>query len=284
MTNSGSSQHGALYIVATPIGNLNDMTLRAISILKTVDLILAEDTRHATILLQHYQIQTPVESFHAHNEQKKSEHYINMLQKSTQLALISDAGTPLISDPGYPLVVLARAHEIPVIPIPGPSALTCALSAAGIASDAFSFYGFPPAKTSARKKFFQSALQHQHTVIFYESTHRIQASLNDLGQILGSNQPIVLAKELTKSFEQFKHDSIENILEWLQNDSNRLKGEFVLLIPPRQIIEPDDAEVTRILHMLIQELGNKQAISLCQKITGKPKNYLYELAIQLQKV
>ena len=285
MTNSINHQNGALYIVATPIGNLNDITLRAISTLKMADLILAEDTRHATILLQHYQINTPVESFHAHNEQKKSEHYISMLQKSTQLALISDAGTPLINDPGYPLVELARKLQIPVIPIPGPSALICALSAAGVPTDAFSFYGFPPAKSTARQKFFQDCVnQTHHTLVFYESTHRIEDSLNDLSKILGKDQTIVLAKELTKTYEHFKQDSIENVLNWLHEDINRLKGEFVLIVPPRPFIEPDDQETTRILKILIDEVGNKQAIHLCQKITGKAKNKLYDLAIYLQKV
>jgi 16S rRNA (cytidine1402-2'-O)-methyltransferase len=284
MISSSSSPHGALYIVATPIGNLNDMTLRAISVLKTVDLILAEDTRHATILLQHYQIQTPMESFHVHNEQKKSEHYITMLQKSTQLALISDAGTPLISDPGYPLVSLARSHHIPVIPIPGPSALICALSAAGVASDAFSFFGFPPAKTVARKKFLSSALTTHHTIIFYESTHRILDSLKDLGEILGFAQPITLAKELTKSYEQFQQNSIEHILSWLEADLNRIKGEFVIIIPPRPVLSMDDTEVCRILNILLQDLSSKQAANICQKITGRSKNHLYDLAIQLQKV
>jgi 16S rRNA (cytidine1402-2'-O)-methyltransferase len=285
MTYSINNQKGTLYIVATPIGNLNDISFRAISTLKTVDLILAEDTRHATILLQHYQIHTPIESFHAHNEQKKSEHYINMLQKSTQIALISDAGTPLINDPGYPLVEQARKKNINVIPVPGPSALICALSAAGVPTDAFTFCGFPPAKSSARQKFFHNYLKNNdHTIIFYESTHRILDSLKDLNTVLDTKHSIIIAKELTKTYEQFHENTIDNILNWLYEDINRCKGEFVIIIPPRPILDPDDLEAERVLKILLEELSNKQAVHLCQKITGKSKNKLYDLAINLQKV
>ena len=282
MSSLTEKPHGSLFIVATPIGHLGDITFRAIETLKTVDVILAEDTRHANILMQHYQIHTTIESFHTHNEQKKSEHYITMLQKGKQLALISDAGTPLISDPGYPLVHLARNLGISVIPIPGPSALICALSAAGVATDEFSFYGFPPAKSSARIKFFQNCLQQERTIVFYESTHRILDSLKDLSPLLQQN-PIVIAKELTKSYEQFKHGSIDEVLQWFAEDTNRSKGEFVVIIPARKGQE-DHRASEQILKILLQELPTKQAVNICQKITGDAKNHLYELAIRLQKV
>jgi 16S rRNA (cytidine1402-2'-O)-methyltransferase len=282
MSSLTENSHGSLYIVATPIGHLGDMTFRAIETLKTVDVILAEDTRHASILMQHYQIHTTIESFHTHNEQKKSEHYITMLQKGKQLALISDAGTPLISDPGYPLVHQARKLGIPVIPIPGASALICALSAAGVATDEFSFHGFPPAKSAARIKFFESCLQQHHTMVFYESPHRILDCLNDLLAMLHQH-PIVIAKELTKSYEQFKHGSIDEILQWFAEDSNRQKGEFVLIIPAREK-QGDHHVAEQILKTLLHELPTKQAVNICQKITGEAKNHLYELAIQLQKV
>jgi 16S rRNA (cytidine1402-2'-O)-methyltransferase len=282
MSSLTEKPRGSLFIVATPIGHLGDITFRAIETLKTVDVILAEDTRHANILMQHYQIHTTIESFHTHNEQKKSEHYITMLQKGKQLALISDAGTPLISDPGYPLVHLARNLGISVIPIPGPSALICALSAAGVATDEFSFYGFPPAKSSARIKFFQNCLQQERTIVFYESTHRILDSLKDLSPLLQQN-PIVIAKELTKSYEQFKQGCIDEVLQWFAEDTNRSKGEFVVIIPARKGQEDHHAS-EQILKILLQELPTKQAVNICQKITGDAKNHLYELAIRLQKV
>lgn len=283
MTIVSLSKPGCLYIVATPIGHLQDISARAISILKQVDLILAEDTRHANILLQHYQISTRLESYHAHNEQKKSEYYFSMLQKSTQIALISDAGTPMISDPGFPLIELARRHEIPVIPIPGPNAAICALSAAGLPTDAFSFYGFPPAKKKARLLFFENCLSTTHTIVFYESTHRLLDSLYDLGMLMGDQQPITMAKELTKTHEQFIHLPIAQLLIWLQADPRRQKGEFVLIIPPRDQKERfDDQETYRILKILCQTHSHKQAVEICQQITGKAKNMLYQLALNIK--
>lgn len=285
MSFQNENMMGSLFIVATPIGNLQDITLRAISTLKSVDLILAEDTRHANILLQNYQISTPLESFHAHNEQKKSEQYFNMLLRGSQIALISDAGTPLINDPGFPLVQLARKHHISVIPIPGPCALICALSAAGVPTDAFSFHGFPPAKKSARQKFYQQCLEKNfQTMVFYESTHRIKESLTDLSLFLDKNFQIILVKELSKSFEQFIQMNIEELLHWFNEDLNRLKGEFVLIIPPREEINPQKKDAENTLKLLLSELPTKKAVTLCQKITGESKNYLYDLAITLQKV
>ncbi len=273
---------GKLYIVATPIGNLDDMSFRAISTLKDVNLILAEDTRHANILLQHFQISTSCESFHAHNEQKKTERYINMLQKGIQIALISDAGTPLINDPGYPLVQQARQLGIQVIPIPGPSAIICALSAAGLPTDSFSFHGFPPAKSSARVQFFKNLQHRQDTVVFYESTHRILDCLNDAQKVYGEDQHMVLAKELTKSYEHFESATIPLVMAWLQADPNRCKGEFVCIIPPQPAPETDDSETLRTLKILLEELSTKQATSITQKLTGENKNKIYDLAIKLQ--
>jgi 16S rRNA (cytidine1402-2'-O)-methyltransferase len=273
---------GKLYIVATPIGNLDDMSFRAISTLKDVNLILAEDTRHANILLQHFQISTSCESFHAHNEQKKTERYINMLQKGIQIALISDAGTPLISDPGYPLVQQARQLGIHVTPIPGPSAIICALSAAGLPTDNFSFHGFPPAKASARIQFFKALKYRQETVVFYESTHRILDCLDDAQTVYGENQHMVLAKELTKSYEHFESATISDVMAWLKADLHRCKGEFVCIFPPQPPQETDDSETLRILKILLEELSTKQAISIAQKMTGVNKNKIYNMAIKLQ--
>lgn len=280
--NSLNEHCGNIYIVATPIGNLNDMTLRAIEILKKVDLILAEDTRHANILLQHYQIHTPCESFHAHNEQKKTERYLNMVQKGTQLALISDAGTPLICDPGYPLIQQARQQNISIVPIPGPCALICALSAAGVPTDQFSFYGFPPAKTQARKNYFQSLQQTHQTIVFYESTHRIMDSLKDLKYIFGAEQTIILAKELTKSYEQIQNKNIEQMIEWLEQDLKRTKGEFVIIIPAREQLIPIDEEIENCLKTLLKHVGAKQASQIAHDLLNTPKNKLYQMALKLQ--
>lgn len=281
--NSLNHDCGKIYIVATPIGNLDDMTIRAINILKNVDLILAEDTRHANVLLQHYQIQTPRESFHAHNEQKKTERYLNMLQKGTQLALVSDAGTPLICDPGFPLILQAKQQHIEIIPIPGPCALICALSAAGVPTDQFSFHGFPPAKSSARQKYFEKITEFHHTIAFYESTHRILDSLNDLQSILGEQQYIVLAKELTKSYEHIQTNHIKKIIEWLQHDPKRIKGEFVVIIPAREEKISSDEEAKQLLKILVEHVGAKQAAQIGHEFLDLPKNHLYQLALKLQK-
>lgn len=280
--NSLNKSCGKIFIVATPIGNLDDMTLRAIETLKKVDLILAEDTRHANILLQHYQIHTPCESFHAHNEQKKTERYLNMVQNGTQLALISDAGTPLICDPGYPLIQQAQHLDFPIIPIPGACALICALSAAGVPTDQFSFHGFPPAKTKARIDFFQVICARHETAVFYESTHRIIASLNDLKALVGAEEKIILAKELTKSYEQFQKQSIQKVIDWLQQDIKRIKGEFVVILPAREKNTPQDEEIENHLNILLKHVSAKQAAQIAHDLINVPKNKLYQMALKLQ--
>lgn len=284
--NQDHHKPGKIFVVATPIGNLMDMSIRAINTLKQVDLILAEDTRHANILLQHYQIATACESFHAHNEQKKTERYLNMVQNGTQLALISDAGTPLINDPGFPLIEQARRLAIEISPIPGPCAFITALSAAGIACDSFSFHGFPPVKDKAKRLFLENLKLNSHTNIFYESTHRILETLSTIADVYGPSQEVLLAKELTKAFEQFQLASVKDIISWLNEDPRRLKGEFVLMIPPQKTLatnNPKEEEAKRVLAILLQYLGPKQAAQSCQEITGIAKNKLYQHALKLQK-
>ena len=277
---------GKIFVVATPIGNLMDMSIRAINTLNQVDLILAEDTRHANILLQHYQIKTACESFHAHNEQQKTERYLDMVRQGKQLALISDAGTPLINDPGFPLIEQARRLKMDIIPIPGPCALITALSAAGIACDSFSFHGFPPVKAKAKHLFFEALKPQPQTHIFYESTHRIQATLTTIAVVYGQTQQLLLAKELTKTFEQFQLASVNDMINWLNEDLKRLKGEFVLMIPAQKIVSldyPKEEEAQRILAILIKHLSPKQAAQTCQEITGVAKNKLYAYALKMQK-
>ncbi len=282
MTNSLATGVGTLYIVATPIGNRDDITLRALNILKSVDLILAEDTRHSIQLLTSLGIKNNLSSLHAHNESDKSKNVIEQLLTGKSIALISDAGTPLISDPGFPLVKLAREYEIPVVPIPGPCALITALSAAGVPCDSFLFLGFLPAKQNARKNKLDTLSTEPHTLIFYESTHRIMECLDDLSETYGQNCELVLAKELTKTFERFISGTVLEIKSWLLADPGHIKGEFVLIIPPRPTPE-DKHSNEELLSVLLAELPLKQAVSIACKLTTTNKNELYEMALKLKE-
>jgi len=281
MTNSLATGIGSLYIVATPIGNREDITLRALNILKSVDLVLAEDTRHSIPLLTSLGIKNNLVSLHAHNESDKSKQIIDQLLAGKSIALISDAGTPLISDPGYLLVKLAREHDIPVIPIPGPCALIAALSAAGVPCDSFIFSGFLPAKENARKIKLESLRAEPHTLVFYESTHRILDCLDCLAETYGQNCEIVLAKELTKTFERFISGTLLEVKNWLLAESAHSKGEFVLIIPPRPEL-PKKHSHDELLRILLKELPLKQAVAIACKVTKANKNELYESALKLK--
>jgi len=272
---------GTLYIVATPIGNRDDITLRALSILKEADLILAEDTRHSNQLLTSLGIKNSLSSLHAHNESDKSQQIIDQLLAGKSIALISDAGTPLISDPGFPLVKLAREHDIPVTPIPGPCALITALCAAGVPCDSFLFSGFLPAKQTARKSKLDSLREEPYTLIFYESTHRIIECLDDLSEVYGEDCELVLAKELTKTFERFISGTVLEVKSWLLADPGHTKGEFVLIVPPRPALD-HQYEHTELLSVLLQELPLKQAVAIACKLTKINKNELYEAALKLK--
>lgn len=281
MTNS-SSKHGVLYIIATPIGNREDMSLRAIKTLQSVDAILAEDTRHSRPLLTHFGIKKKLIALHAHNEETKSHAIITALLEGHSYALISDAGTPLISDPGYPLVTLARAHQIPVVPIPGACAFIAALSAAGVACDAFTFVGFLPAKMAARREKLASLKVIDHTLVCYESTHRIIESIDDIAFTFGEDAALILAKELTKTFEQFVHGSCSVVKAWLLENAGHCKGEFVLIIPPRPIQSDDTHNTKTMLTVLLAELPLKQAVGIASQLTDVPKNTLYALALSMR--
>lgn len=283
MTNSLATGIGTLYIVATPIGNRDDITLRALNILKSVDLILAEDTRHSISLLTSLGIKNNLSSLHAHNESDKSKQIIELLVAGKSIALISDAGTPLISDPGFPLVKLARQFDVPVVPIPGSCALIAALCAAGVPCDSFIFLGFLPAKQQARKTKLQSLQAETHTLIFYESTHRIIECLNDIADVLGEHCELVLAKELTKTFERFIPGTVQEVKNWLLAEAAHCKGEFVLIIPPRQSA-PDKHSHEELLTVLLNELPLKQAVSIACKITKANKNELYDTALKLKEL
>lgn len=282
MASTSARTVGTLYIVATPIGHREDISARALQVLQSVDLIFAEDTRHSMPLLTSLGIKKPMISLHAHNEAHKSEQLIAKLQAGLSCALISDAGTPLISDPGFPLVKQAHAAEIPVVPIPGACALITALSAAGIPCDTFSFFGFLPAKRAARQEKLKTLRPIEHTLVFYESTHRILDSIDDIALIFGEACDMVLAKELTKAFERFITGSCQQIKQWLLEDSNHTKGEFVLIISPRTV-EKVDRRHEHLLSVLLTDLPLKQAVKLASEITNEPKNELYKIALTLKK-
>lgn len=283
MMNTSARKAGILYIVATPIGNRDDITLRALRTLQEVDTILAEDTRFSQQLLNALGIKKPLMSLHAHNESNKSELIIEALQDGQSFALISDAGTPLINDPGYPLVKRAQAEQIQVVPIPGPCAFITALSAAGIPCDTFTFYGFLPAKSTARRQKFETVLHVDHTLIFYESTHRILESIDDLMHVFGSECELVLAKELTKTFERIVSGTCADVKDWLQADAGHCKGEFVLLIPPRPSVEKV-SEHQHLLTILLRELPLKQAVKIACQLTNGNKNELYKIALELHNI
>jgi 16S rRNA (cytidine1402-2'-O)-methyltransferase len=272
---------GTLYVVATPIGNREDLSSRALKILQSVDLILAEDTRHSKELLLSLGIKKPMQSLHAHNEEEKSRQYLEVLLKGQSLALISDAGTPLISDPGFTLIQLARKQELPVVPIPGACAFVTALSAAGIPCDSFLFLGFLPAKRTARQAKLDSLKLMPYTLIFYESKHRIVETIEDIMQIYGEESPLVLAKELTKAHECFINANAAQVRQWLLAKAEHGKGEFVLMIPPRPLLSQPQ-EYDDLLQILLAELPLKQAVTIAMKVTGENKNVLYQRALMLK--
>lgn len=276
---------GSLYIVATPIGHLDDITLRAIEVLNSVDLIAAEDTRHSQRLLSHLNIRKPLSALHEHNEKEKASQLLDQVQSGTTLALISDAGTPLISDPGYHLVKLAHERNIRVIPIPGPSALIAALSASGLPTDRFIFEGFLPVKSIARRQRLEVLKGETRTLILYEAPHRIVETLSDLVNIFGQDRRAVLARELTKTFETLRVSSLLPLFEWVQSDPEQQRGEIVLLVAgaPPVVDSILTSEAESILKILLTELPVKQASSLTAKITGISKRLLYDYAVKSKK-
>lgn len=279
-----SPQPGSLYVVATPIGNLGDLSPRAVEVLRSVERIAAEDTRHSRKLLQHFAIQTPLVAVHEHNERELAPRLVEQLRAGASLALISDAGTPLISDPGFNLVRLAREAGVRVIPVPGPSALVCALSASGLATDRFVFEGFLPAKRVARRARLAELHHDSRTLILYESGHRIVDCLQDLAELFGGGRHAVLARELTKQFETIRDASLEELADWVAADRNQQKGEIVLLVAgcPQPDKYQVSAEAEQLLAILLDELPVKLAAKLAARITGLNKRDLYNRALQLK--
>lgn len=280
-----AAQPGKLYVVATPIGNLDDISPRALRTLREVALIAAEDTRHSMRLLQHFGITTVLAACHDHNEREQGGRFVARLLAGDDVALISDAGTPLISDPGYHLVRQVRAAGIEVVPVPGPSALIAALSAAGLPSDRFIFEGFLPAKAAARRGRLDLLKEEPRTLIFYEAPHRVLESVQDMVSLFGKDRHAVLARELTKTFETLKGAPLGELVEWIAADSNQQRGECVLLVTGWQAPEGEDAisgEALRVLDLLLGELPVKRAAALAAEITGVRKNLLYQAALERQ--
>lgn len=273
-----------LYVVATPIGNLADISERAHQVFEAVDIIAAEDTRHTKRLLNHLGINKQLIAVHDHNESQAAAVLIDRLGQGQNVALVSDAGTPLIADPGYHVLKEVVQAGFSVVPVPGACAVITALCASALPTDRFIFDGFLPPKTGARQQYFQSIQGEERTVVVYESPHRIVASLQDLQAVLGDEKEIVVARELTKTFETFLRGSISDVLSQVEADSNQQKGEFVLIIrgAPQAKKQDVSPEAIELLKVLADELPLKQAAALTAKATGFKKNKLYQIGLDLQ--
>lgn len=277
---------GSLYIVATPLGNLGDITRRAVATLAEADVIAAEDTRRSQRLLQHLGISTPCMALHEHNERRMAPRIVDRLEAGQAVALISDAGTPLISDPGFELVRLVRECGFPVIPVPGPSAVIAALSVAGLPCTRFVFEGFLPPRAAARQRRLAALRMECRTLVFYEAPHRIQATLADLERVLGAQRVAVLARELTKTFETVHRDTLAALRLWVAEDTNQQRGEFVIMVAGR-MQSKEEAETSialeHLLTVLLAAHSLKQAVSLAAAISGVGRNRLYALAVKLNE-
>lgn len=278
-----SNQSGMLYVVATPIGNLADMVPRAVHTLQSVSVIACEDTRHSKKLLEHFSIDTPCIAYHDHTDQRSAHKILSRLADGNDVALISDAGTPLISDPGYRLVAQARNQGISVIPIPGACAAISALSVSGLPTDKFRFVGFLPAKPTQRQKVLEALKSVPDTLVFYEAPHRICAALNDALGAFGSERIAFMAREISKTFETYLYGTIEELLAQVSADSNQQRGEIVLVLAGNTVSNENlSADAEKIVKTLMRDLPITKAASLAAKITGDDKKQLYQLALTLQ--
>lgn len=270
--------------MATPIGNLGDMVPRAVEYLQSVDVIAAEDTRRTGQLCSHFDIRTSLRAYHDHNEEQQAEQLIELIQKGQNIALVSDAGMPLVSDPGFRLVRAAREANVDVTVIPGPCALVVALAGAGLPSDRFLFMGFPPAKEKARTDWFAETKAETATLICYESSHRIQACLETLKAVYGTKRKICLARELTKTYETWLHGSVDDVIEQVEADANQRKGEFAIVIEgAADKVEPGEAEIVRHMEILIKELPIKKAAGITAELLSESKNRCYEVGLKIKE-
>lgn len=276
-------QVGTFYVVATPIGNLADLTERAKQVLTSVDVIACEDTRHTAKLLQHLGLRKPLLSVHEHNERERVEQIARHLEQGQSMALVSDAGTPLISDPGYPLVQALRARGLNVSPIPGVSAIITALSAAGLPTDRFTFEGFLPHKSGAKREKLLAQEQEPRTLVYYESKHRILDTLEVMAEVFGAERQACVARELTKTFETFYHGTLPDILSQLQADADQQKGEFVVMIAGNPDPAPaSEVDSNKLFRLLLAELPPKKAAAIIADLTGENKKELYQKALEMQ--
>lgn len=282
---TSSAEGGALYIVATPIGNLKDITQRALETLSAVDWIAAEDTRHTQKLLQAMAIQKPLLSLHDHNEQARSTQLLEKLQQGESGALVSDAGTPLINDPGFHLVKLLRQHGIKVVPIPGPSAVITALCAAGLPTDRFSYEGFLPAKNQKRLQVLEGLKTDPRTLVFYESPHRLMESLQALHEVFGSERQMVAAREMTKTYEQFVSGTVREVINYFETHADKVRGEFVLMVMGDVVEEEHEVgeQDELILALLKQNLPVKQISEIVADYSGQKKKAVYNRVLQLKE-
>lgn len=274
---------GHLYIVATPIGNLGDISSRALDILTQVDMIACEDTRHTQKLLSNFSIKNKTLSLHDHNERQRQDYITTLLAEGKSIAMVSDAGTPLISDPGFHIVKHLRSLNFSIVPIPGPCALITALCASGLPTDRFTFEGFLPSKSGARKTTLANLANEERTMVFYDAPRRAIDTVEDIVDVLGAERQIVLARELTKTFETIHNDTAGNLLTWLQGDPNQLKGEMVLIIEGKKI-DPQaiSPQIIDTLKLLLKELPPKKACAITAEIYGVKKNVLYDVALTIK--
>lgn len=278
---------GTLYVVATPIGNLGDWSPRAREVLASVDLIAAEDTRHSRKLLQHFGIATPLTAVHAHNEQQRVEDLLERLRGGQSIALISDAGTPLISDPGFPLVRAALQGGARVSPIPGPSAAMAALSVSGLPSDRFTFEGFLPAKSSARRARLAELADEPRTLIFFEAPHRVLDSLRDMGAVLGREREATMAREITKTFETIRLDTLDALAAWVEEDKDQQRGECVILVRGAEPVAKGEAagisQEALLRSLMAHGVPVKGAAAIAADLLGGSKKTYYQACLDMQK-
>lgn len=274
---------GTLFVVATPIGNLEDLSPRARQTLAAVDLIAAEDTRHTGRLLSHFGVKTRLLALHEHNEAQRAEKLIEALQSGKSVALVSDAGTPLVSDPGFRIVRAAHDAGIAVSPIPGPSALTAALSVAGLATDRFCFEGFLPAKSRARREALQALASESRTIVFYESVHRVRESLADMVEAFGENRVAFIGRELTKLHEQCISASLRDLLAQLESGDIAAKGEYVIAVAGSDAAAESSIDIDHLLVELAEKLPGKEVAKILAKATGEKRNTLYKRLLELRK-
>ena len=277
-----TSNQGTLYIVATPIGNLSDITAHAIDCLRSVAIIACEDTRTSGKLLNHFNIPTKTWAYHDHNAEVQTPKLIEILQSGQSIALISDAGTPLISDPGFRLVRACHQADIKVSPVVGASAAIAALSVAGLPSDKFYFYGFLPAKTAGRQSELTKIKDLTATLIFYEAPHRIVECIDDMITVLGDNRQVTFCREITKTFETIYPSTLGELKQFVASDANQQKGEMVLVVAGANDSVNDEGKHDALLKRLLQDLSVKKAAQLASDITGAKKNALYERALMLK--